>query len=175
MTEIQVHKFVSENWNSLLTLFLALAAIITPCIIFKKGREGNDRQHKLSTAPSFQHDTEFIPKEENKGLYITNIGNGVAVNVAIENISLYNPKEYIKFDPIDRIKPDEKVRVHFKVFDKNNKEVPNMLLEFWMFEKDNNSCKFDIVFNFQDNVGNTYKQTNRVGKDENHQGLVELL
>jgi len=98
------------NWLNLLVLTLTFGAVVWYTIINRPVLAELVKQRRLSVIPALQPDV--ITSNGRDFLRITNIGNGVALNVVVADLhygSKELPDSYYRFDSVLIIKPNESV------------------------------------------------------------------
>lgn len=130
-------------------------------------------QRKLSMMPAIVADVNAKTDK----FELTNIGNGIAINIKIERVEI--PFEalsdsYYEFDRVLMLAPKESVTVPYELYIEGSKESVSVTSLIHIRE---GQAKGRVVVkvNFQDIEGSKYTQTFVMGKGGYEYGFVEAL
>jgi hypothetical protein len=173
-------QLVAYQILSLVVPFLTLGAVVWYTIVTRHMQQAVVaqvtelvRQRRLSNMPAFVAGIKH--RDGADYLELTNIGKGIAINVAIENVVIRYPTlqpGHIEFDLVLRIPAGESALVDSRefAFASSNEGDPNKLT----FLGGNAHFDTDVRIRFQDIEGTKYVQTLRMGKNGYEHGFVKL-
>ncbi len=165
---------------SLVVLALTLGAVVWYTFVTRRMQQAVVeqvrelvRQRQLSNMPAFVADVERRDRADY--LKLTNIGKGIAINIAIDDVIIRYPTLQpgrIEFDSVTMLPASESVLVESREFAVASSEDgdPNSLT----FLGPNAHYDTDVNIRFQDIEGTRYLQTLRMGKNGYEHGFVKL-
>ena len=149
---------------TVIILFLTFLAVLAYTFIAKKQTDELIKQRRLSVMPSllFTANQFMAIGEGETGVYLKNIGKGLAMNITIDDCTDPEIENcYFEFQPIDFIHPEEEVKAEFEFWEDSKKSIQK-INKLWMFNKKANTLFLaEIVIRFMDIEGNKYKQTKK--------------
>src|SRR5205814_410193 len=163
---------------NLLILAVTCAAVFWYTIETRRMQRELVHQRQLSKMPAFVAAVRHRP-DGSDCLELTNIGNGIAINVTIDNAVIRYPtmqSGHIEFDGVLMIRAGDNAPVESTEFpvttantspDNGNRNSLTFLGPHAHFDA-------DITIRFQDIEGTKYVQTVRMGKSGYRHGFVEL-
>lgn len=173
------------DWMTLIVLFLTLCVVGAYTIITKKQTDELIKQRQISVMPTIHSDLDGLISRDLVGnhhfypkLTITNVGNGLAIEIQAEKITLNNDlktvfkfTEHLKYLPIDINDIDKNLKdyaykeIYGKGISNDRKEILNYIKS--------KKCNCEMTFRFQDIEGRHYKVTNKIINGKYFQGITE--
>ena len=166
------------------SFIIGIAVVFIAAIIIYKGwaaikQRARKRKevHRLSIEPSlsFYVNGSISPTSSETRICIKNIGPGKAMDISI--IDFHHPEEkdwHFKFQNIAKLDPDEEIKVDYE-FLVGEQHASNKYDQLWMFDPEHDhDFVAEVVICFSDIEGNSYSQTNLLGKGE-HQHDKPML
>jgi hypothetical protein len=165
---------------NLIVLTLTLGAVVWYAVITRRMQKAVAdqvgelvRQRRLSNMPAFVAEIKY--RDGADYLELSNIGKGIAINIAIDHVEIRFPTlkpGYIEFDKVLMLQAGEKVLIESREFAVGHAERgdPNSLTFL------GKQAHYDaaVNINFQDVEGTKYVQTLVMGKSGYEHGFVRL-
>jgi hypothetical protein len=166
------------NVLNLIVLAVTCAAVFWYTIETRRMQRELVHQRQLSNMPAFVLALRHL-RDGSDCLELTNIGNGIAINVTIDNAVIRYPTlapGHIEFDDVLMIRAGDSAAVE-------STEYPVTTSDSSPVDGNRNSLTFlglqahfdtDVTIRFQDIEGTKYVQTVRMGKSGYRHGFVRL-
>ena len=165
---------------NLIVLTLTLGALLWYTVITRRMQQAVVEQarelihqRRLSIMPA------LVAKVNRDKFEVTNIGNGLAINIKIERTKIPFPSFnncYHEFEEIFMLRPNETCVVPYeKYFEGNKLEKGSNISTLTHIHENYAHDKVTVPIRFQDIEGNTYGQTVIMGKGGYKHGFVRLI
>jgi hypothetical protein len=159
---------------SLMVLTLTLAAVVFYTIVTRRVQQAVVaqvselvRQRRLSNMPAFVANVRHVDGADY--LELLNIGKGIAINVAIDNVIIRYPSSqstFLEFARVIRIPTGESVLIKSISEDGEQNKLTFLGIHA--------HYDADVNIRFQDIEGTKYVQTLRMGRNGYEHGFVKL-